>query len=367
MGVFTDLYARAKGLDKNAPFEAIRRVVNNDFADLWIQHGDLPYPEGLEQRPAYAILVYTGVLKEPFPWFGQAAPVVGALDQGTNPYTPKDTTIRWLASEAAIENLNPDLENNILYAIHYTPTRPNNNSPAQPPNLLLLGLVDDYNPASLGLTNGANVLTWPSDVGTNSLISMYTSASPEYPTFSSIAFNGEGGVKYDQSFGLSTDVIYSQSSQPLTFFPNKQGTVAIVFTIQTTVQGPALLGEPASFFVSSTIHSERPFMTNLFGSLQGLEKPAIGLSINRPYLFLWWRDNQTIGFRRDGVEKTGITGATNPVDPVTVARWFGDTSVSDSLSITVARIGRWDRLLTESEKQEVEAALMGRYFPTLEV
>lgn len=229
------------------------------------------------------------------------------------------------------------------------------------------GLVDDYNAASLGLGHGANVMNWPSDEGTDVLISKYTGVVG-YPTFDAAAFNGLGGVKYDHTnLGGNFDVLYSESTNDITFFPSEEGTFLVVFKLLTDRGGSALMVQYGSgsrrYYVSSITHANRPFYQTVIG-FGPLESPAANLPLNQPNLFLTWRDGGSLGFRRDGVLKSGQPGPDpGPTfQPVAKARWWGDSSNGNSLDVTVARIMRWERLLTDQEKQDVETVLMGMYF-----
>lgn len=123
MGIFADFLAQAQGLDPNPPRAATQRVIWNDLQDLQARHGDADYPSGFTGRPALAILHVTGVLGPDVPASGTIEPLTSTYDRGNNAALPKEPTIRLLASEAAIEDNYPPLEDAILDLINY-PLRP---------------------------------------------------------------------------------------------------------------------------------------------------------------------------------------------------------------------------------------------------
>lgn len=243
------------------------------------------------------------------------------------------------------------------------------------PTIPTAGLIDDYDIASISETHfaGDDVTSWISQIGTD-VLNVFNPGAAVNPTYEAAAFNGLGGVRIDQArIPNPADIIVLKSTNLLfgaaSPFADKTGTFAVVFEARVAKTGLfdggfLTFGGNVRFRVQTASAPNRPFVQSL-DQISGLETPALDLLLNIPQLFIWYRNGARIEFRHNGVQQVGVTLVTDPV-PIgittpTLLEWFGVTNKINSFDGVVARILRWDRVLTAQELSDVETELMELY------
>lgn len=286
-------------------------------------------------------------------------------DEGNPPEVDEVVIVNARRARVVVSNLALDLTTGagkFIVCFLETPTTVN---PVE-----LSGPVDDYNAASLGLSDSDPVDTWNSDIGTD-FMTKDNSSAVFSPSFEAAAFNGLGGVLIDQEVESdSGDIVWMDSDQAVQAFADKTGTFAVVFEPRgAMIFGNLLVGHGGDIDSPeeerfNVLTAGGPFHTTFVdsGGAQ-LETPTVGISLGVPQLFLWWRDGNRIEFRRNGVAKSGRSVVpTNDPQPAHTLRWFGRDVEQTAFRGIIARIIRWERVLSDQEQLDIEEELTGLYF-----
>lgn len=361
MGIFSDfLVARpAQTITDRRTRRELVDFANNNDADA---------PSGFSGRTGWAILKAIGAtyLDNP-PEFGIAPgylPVT--LDRATLPLSNEALAV--IANQIAIDEDNPRIEDDLRIHLGLCITRPGQFCDVTPRVAVLpiSGLVDDFDVAFFGgFSDDDEIITWESAIGSNIL----ESSSTVNPIYKSAPFNGKGAVRFEQTGVGNSDQCRLDYQTDIIGFPNASGTLAIVWDIQSThsdipTSGVLWLNHRTLFVITDT-DPKRPAATSWGSGSEGpipLEDPPTDLPLDTTQIWIFQRNNNRSEFRRNGVQKTGATDDVTDIQTSpSFARFMSATSKLKAIDGQIARILRWERVLSEPELRDVDTFLSGLY------